>query len=535
MTVLHLDAQLSPARWAELGRPQAAFLRHDGVCAVTSTFDLLYWPGRALYNGHRLRERVCIYAPDLTERWAVFDEARFPVNDVAFHPHEPWVAIATGRYDGGYQFEGELWLWNWQSGDSFRLLSENRDATRVRYLDDGRLVVLLHPPDEGDFEGDAFGTYLGGYINDLRGHEALGLPWCAPDPRLSSFAPVDPRALGFDVGEWAVDTRKNSFDAAFQGQPLARRHRVWDVAWLDDDQVIAVHDTCHAEVWGTTNGELLWQAQGVGHGVQILQQGGRTLVHVMRRDTAPPWESTSHLMEVVDSSLRKWCSFDHTPLISIDRTGRLLCRNTTRTARPGVSRGNDVVVEASGQARALNLGHFDCFNHHMRVDGADALYFLRGTPVSSHEHKVLCRIDASGSVQTVFDWDGRIGGHLMDAHACRLTQRGGWVRACSRYPSQGQGGFFVERLDEHGRSLWTRELEAPATALAELPSTPGRIAYALTNGLVGVIDLDSGDTLWAEPLRIDGLPNMAMSMSIRGERLAMGTLDGRVLVGRWIG
>jgi hypothetical protein len=504
------------------------------MCAVTSTFDRLYWPGRALYSGHQLRERVCIYGPGLADRRSVFDEACFPVNDVAFHPSKPWVAIATGSYDGGYQFEGELWLWNWQSGDSFRLLSESRNVTRVRYLDDGRLAMLMNPPDEQDFGDDAFYTYIGGCIDDLRGHETLGLPWGTRDPRLASFAHTDPTALGFDFGLWGVDAKKHSVEAAFHGQPLAHRHRVWDVAWLGDDQVIAVHDTCHAEVWGTATGELLWQAQDTGHGVQILQHGGRTFVHVLHQANAPHWVETSRLVEVAGRSLREWRSFDQTPLISVDRDGRMLCRNTRR-ARPGSPRGKDQIVESSGQGVEVDLGHYDCFNHHLRVDGADALYFLRGTPASSHEHKVLCRLDATGNVQTVFDWDGRKGGHLMDSHACRLARRGGWVRACRRYHPQGQGGFFIERLDERGRSLWTSELEASATALAELPSTPGRIAYALTNGLVGVIDLDSGDTLWAEPLRIEGLPNMAMSMSIRGERLAMGTLDGRVLVGRWIG
>jgi hypothetical protein len=532
MTALHIEAQLSPVRWAELGRPRAAFFRHDGVCAVSSAFDLLYWPGRALYDGHRLRERVCIYAPGMGELWGVFDKARYPVNDVAFHPREPWVAIATGSYDGGYLFEGELWLWNWQSGDALRLLSESRDVTRVRYLDDGRLAVLLHPPDEGDFDGDAFGTYIGGCVDDLRGHDALGLPWCAPDPRLASFSQVDPAALGFEFGQWGVEAQKRSVDAAFQGRALACRHRVWDVAWQDDDQVIAVHDNCHAEVWGAATGELLWQAQGAGHGVQILQHGGRTLVHVLHRTAAPSWVETSRLLEVVEGSLREWRSFDQVPLMSVDRAGRLLCRNT-RTARPGSPRGKDEVVEASGQGAALNLGDYDCFNHHLRIDGADALYFLRGTPASSHEHKVLCRMDACGGVQTVFSWDGRHGGHLMDSQACRLARPGGWVRAYKHYHPQGLGGFFIERLDERGRSVWRHALEAPATVLAELPSPQGRLAYALTSGQVGVIDLGSGKTLWAEPLRIDGLPNMAMSLSVRGERFAMGALDGRVLVGRW--
>lgn len=530
MTHLQLEAELSPSRFAELGRPGAVFRRHDGVCAVTSSFDQLFWPGRALYPGQRLRERVCIYAPGLAERWAICDAASFPINDLALHPREPWVAIATGSYDGGYLFQGELWLWNWQTAACFRLLSESRDVTRVRYLDDGRLALLMHPPDEGDFDGSAFHTYIGGHLDDLRAHQAMGLAWGTADPRLASFAPVDPVSLGFDAGELAAEARQASFDAAFRHQALAPRHRVWDLAWLDEQHVVAVHDTCHAEVWHT-DGRLVWAAQGSGHGVQVLQHGRRSFVHVMERMKTPPWTSSSRLMEIRDGALQAWQRFEHTPLMSIDQAGRVLCRDTRRDL-PRRSRPGDRIVDPSGLVTALDAGHYDCFNHHLRIDAAEDLYFLRGTPASSHEHKRLCRIDQQGKVHEMFDWDGKAGGHLMDTQACRLAQ-GGWVRVCMRYHPHDHGGFFIERLDERGRSLWQRPLEAPATALAVLPSDPSRLAYALTNGEIGVIDTHGGEPLWTQPLQLDGVASMALSLRARGERLAMGTLDGRVLLWRW--
>ena len=70
-----------------------------GLCATVSTFGRLYWAGRAFYDGHRLQQRIVLTQG--AKRVAHFDAARFPINDVAFHPTQPVLAIATGTYDGG--------------------------------------------------------------------------------------------------------------------------------------------------------------------------------------------------------------------------------------------------------------------------------------------------------------------------------------------------------------------------------------------------------------------------------------------------
>lgn len=113
---LVVENELTPARFAEIGRPTGAYWRRDGgVVALASAFDRLYWPARAIYDGHRLRHRISLYLEGLRNRLGVVDGARYPINDVAFHPSQPVLAIATGSYDGGWCFEGELLLWNWET------------------------------------------------------------------------------------------------------------------------------------------------------------------------------------------------------------------------------------------------------------------------------------------------------------------------------------------------------------------------------------------------------------------------------------
>lgn len=172
------------------------------VAALASEIDLLYWPGRAVYEGRRIRYRLSLYDGDLESRLGVFDRARFPINDVAFHPTRPLVAVGTGSYDGGYMFEGDLWLWNWETGEVRSLLGESRDVTACRRVDADRLAVLLHPRDEEEFPGaedKAFETYVGLVIEDLRDIRESGVRSIGsdPDPRLADLQPIQPATLGF--------------------------------------------------------------------------------------------------------------------------------------------------------------------------------------------------------------------------------------------------------------------------------------------------------------------------------------------------
>nr|BFD88706.1 hypothetical protein KitaXyl93_00660 [Kitasatospora sp. Xyl93] len=75
---------------------------------------------------------------------------RFPVRALAFHPGAPLVAVGTGRYDGGYLFEGELLLLDWETGATTSLIEDHfgREVLGLSWLDDRTLRVLMAPPDD---------------------------------------------------------------------------------------------------------------------------------------------------------------------------------------------------------------------------------------------------------------------------------------------------------------------------------------------------------------------------------------------------
>ncbi|KDN88210.1 hypothetical protein [Kitasatospora cheerisanensis] len=76
--------------------------------------------------------------------------SRFPVHALAFHPTEPLLAVGTGAYDGGYLFEGELLLLDWETGSATTLVEHDfgRQVLGLTWLDGQTLRVLMAPPDD---------------------------------------------------------------------------------------------------------------------------------------------------------------------------------------------------------------------------------------------------------------------------------------------------------------------------------------------------------------------------------------------------
>ncbi|MEO1087889.1 MAG: hypothetical protein AAFY88_26950, partial [Acidobacteriota bacterium] len=200
---LRFVGELTPSRFGEVGVPTGLW-RGERFAALSSEMERLQWPGRSVTRGHTLRHRVSVYDVDFGRRLATFDRAEYPINDVAFHPSAPVALIGTGSYDGGYCFEGELWLWDWEYGDVRRLLGDSRQAVRCRFIDERRAAVLLRPRDEEEFSGDdgdwdASDVFVGLVLDDLRDIRELGIrsEEYLRDPRLEDLEPIDPSSLGF--------------------------------------------------------------------------------------------------------------------------------------------------------------------------------------------------------------------------------------------------------------------------------------------------------------------------------------------------
>jgi hypothetical protein len=69
---------------------------------------------------------------------------------MAFHPALPLLAVGTGRYDGGYFFEGELLLLHLKTSETRSLIEHEigRQVLELEWADEHALRILMAPPDD---------------------------------------------------------------------------------------------------------------------------------------------------------------------------------------------------------------------------------------------------------------------------------------------------------------------------------------------------------------------------------------------------
>ena len=202
------------------------------MVVVSSNLDHLYWPSRAIYGGNTFNQRLSIFNAGDLSIIAVRDNFKYTINDVAFHPHRPVLAVAVGDYDGGYCFEGALLLWNWKDGKVENLLETNVQVLKCRFSEDGSgLTILTPPPDEGQFDDDAFKTFFvhENIKTDSRNNE------------LKFEKPVEPAVFGFNL---SADGSSVKADLKKVGRTKEREYEVrshtWDVLWLSDEKIACV-------------------------------------------------------------------------------------------------------------------------------------------------------------------------------------------------------------------------------------------------------------------------------------------------------
>ncbi|MET8546101.1 hypothetical protein ABZW03_36545, partial [Kitasatospora sp. NPDC004799] len=124
--------------FAEVGRPVLAVPDEErGLLAVAGE------------RGFARTATVGVYGTGDLGCGAVL-RTRFPVRALAFHPDAPLLAVGTGGYDGGYLFEGELLLLDWETGATTSLIGHDfgREVLGLTWLDDQALRVLMAPPDD---------------------------------------------------------------------------------------------------------------------------------------------------------------------------------------------------------------------------------------------------------------------------------------------------------------------------------------------------------------------------------------------------
>jgi len=556
------DSTLANFAFPELGRPTFVECR-EGLMAIASVFPYPQWHGRGIASGCALEHRVALYRRDSLACVGVFDRSGFTVNHLCFHPGYPLLAISTGRYDGGWRYQGNLFLWNWETGKSISVLDESREVVSCEFLEEGAQVVLRpQTSEEEDEELDGRALFLTASlphdaISELCDTFGDGIDGPDAPSVLEGVVRVHELAFTRTVHEkyeegymhQRPDEIRSRLTETAQAANLIfeERWNVWDLCWAGDDHVLAAGGGFALEKWDVS-GVRKRRLEFGGDGVQVVPLSNPEAVLVNQSEG---WSRGAHKWELIvrvervdvhGESRSGVATLDFPCSLSVAASGHVLARQTggyeTPHDRLHPTTRDCVMAPDANATGPLDLGQYDPLNHYLRVDGAPELYYLQGTTkFFPEEDKWVARIDPSTLARErlfPLEWNKDRNAHLLGGPAAYVPGEGNPSLVLALYGAESPGVDHVgcklmRRKLPDGDVLWEQDLDGAATAIVILEGLSAVLVSFNDGRLVGV-DLTDAHVLAEETLRIDGHPTVALSLAANGNRIAAGTIDGRIIL-----
>lgn len=533
---LNLIRELGQFAFPEIGLPTGIFWNEDrSMFAIASTFGRPFWSCRKIYEKMLLRHRLTLYEAENLTRIGTFDIPRYSIKDVAFHPTQKTVAIATGDYDGGYLFEGDLLIWNFDENSYNSLLNRSREVTRCRFNNGGdTLYFVLKPANDEEDKSKLFtyatDSFTSGQL-DLKALHEIGL-----------------QEAGFEIGLVKQNRDKiieelKSFSSILEKE-YEQRKLFWDVAWINENEIVATGESAVLEHWDS-QGERKLHVSTSGVGVQLFPSTDKKNVYVNVFDNTYSIDMSKlpdnyvlgiNLETGIQKELyRPDCTF----LLSISLDNQFLVRDGGKTikANRGVNTKDIIVNSDFCSTDYLDLGYYDCVNCYLRIDGQQHLYFLQGSPKNQYKNKWICRVDPrTRCVERLFplDWDTKRNAHMYSYGGCYVSDNDGEALVLSSQFWNAAGflkdaAVLARRDIKGGRLIWEKRFNSPVTSVAYMNDF-SVIAFSLAEGKIGLLSSIDGKEINIQDVLIEGVPDVVSSLSCQGEMIVAGTVGGRLLV-----
>ncbi|MEU4949700.1 PQQ-binding-like beta-propeller repeat protein [Streptomyces lavendulae] len=510
--------------FAEIGEPALALVHESSrLVAVGGDVGSVQWSGGAIATSRWTGHRIGVYERDGL-RCRHLTRSRYPVRSLAFHPVLPLLAAGTGRYDGGFLFEGELLLIDTATGAVVSALSDAREVLGVEWLGATALRLVLAPTDDWDNRL----AHRQGHVTvvDRPDWSAVGKGAIGSD---ELAAPAEPAARTDRGGEARALLTEL---AAATGRTWSVRRRVWAVEALEDGRALAALDGVRAESW-LPSGERQWAVEDEVGGRQLLPAPDGTSLwtnaergHLRAGRGEHPSPGSARIARIaLDTGRVLETVVPDAPAVLLAGGSRTVLRILDGPRKPPARL---VLLDRTGPVDGPEAGGFDVFNHPFPVRRASAAYALVGTdPGEPHRDKWVMAVSADGTPRRLFPHSWEPQEHHFGGPAAEIGPS--LVYAGEVHDGQGirPGGAYVVRRSLDGDVRWQYRTDHPATAL----DTDGETVYvAYNSGALVALDAEDGSVRWHRALEVGGAPTVALSLVLAPQgHLLVGTVDGRVL------
>jgi len=478
------------------------------LIAVACSFHA-QWQGRAIEKSSK---SVQLYGLDTLEPINSVDTPYYPVNGIAFHPKEEVVALGTGCYDGGDYFEGELLLWNYRTNVLDSVL-DRREVTRCSFSEDGgKLSFTLNPVGTADrFDDQTDKKYEVDY------------------PVQGKICPenIQPVSITKHIDNWehgniAGTVSLLSDISSQKNRVYKNRNMIWDMVFIGNNALALARNDATVEIWDIeteTVKEIKLPRNGDCVEIFFNDSNNSLLVNLWDDDI---YKNKLFSINLSDLRVRKIADCNHT--ISQSKGNYFLARQ----ADFGDKMAKDYILDPNyRKVFEKRRGHYDLFNHYLRIDNSELLYFVAGNPPTQHKNKAIYSINpADFEIKEVWqiekhpqhynNFNGiKIGGNLILSGYVYSTKPGDEIPEL----------FCVDL--EAQKKKWTRHVDNQVCSFGIINNGAVLVA-ALSGGQIELIETASGKTV--EVVKRGKYRSFAMPLSVAafGDVAAVGLANGEV-------
>ncbi|WP_431955586.1 hypothetical protein [Nocardia lijiangensis] len=435
--------------------------------------------------------------------------ARFPVHAMAFHPSLPLLAVGSGRYDGGYFFEGELLLLDLETG-AVKSLIENyygRQVLGLKWLDDHELRVQMAPPDDYKDESAR-----------VEGHVAVvhRPDWrSVPPSSLTGYDLAGPR-IPLPRPDGRAQARQRICDLSPRWEP---RRNIRAIEELSDGRIITALDGVGLESW-LPSGQRQWTVPD--------DKGGRDIVVAADERSAwialvrPGWGDEPQ--SVVRLSLEDGAQLDH--LSSPAPVSLVRCADGLPALAP---EGSNYERSRLRIRRCSRIYFYDILPKDDELDFDPAEVWLATADLGATPVAEYPRAPKTTDFTRVFPFSWTPGETHFAGPGVE-TSEGDLVYAGTVYHGHGLqpgGSFVVRRNTTTGEPTWIFRTDRKATAL---DADEASVYIGYDDGELVALELCSGTVLLRKHLTVAAMPVVPTALTVVGlGRLLVGIDDGRIL------
>jgi len=519
MNKISLTKILTNSTFADTTIPYKTFVdENKRLIAVANSF-FTQWSGRQVSMWSK---SLLLYNLDTLELIGFVDNLDYEINDITFHPTQDIIALGIGSYDGGAYYEGELLFWNYKTNELNSILNDNREVTKCEFNKDGsQFKFVVNPTDDLDCPDYTDKEY------------ELGIP-VLKKMNLESLKPVSVVVHNdnFHIEDYnnkLINAEKVLSDISQKkGRYFVNRHLIWDILFVSEKEVAIARNNATIEIWNIESEKVKEiKLPDIGDCVELFfnSTNNTLLANIWSRDFQSEDTNKLYSIDLSNLEIREVINCSHT--ISISKDNYFLARQVDHSDKTK----KDFILSPNYQLTfEKRFGHYDLFNHYIRIDNSELLYYVSGKPVEQHQNKILYSVHPV-TFETKKVWQlEKQPNHYNNLNGIKINDNliiSGKVYSSNRNPYDTQELFCIDLITN--KEKWMRTVSSEVCSFGILDNGL-TLVIVLSNGQIELVESINGKTVEKICRNENKSFSKPLSLATFDNQIAVGLTNGKIEV-----